>query len=325
VSVAGVIALVVAGGLSAGADVDAVPGPVHAAEASCPDPEAVRSALRRLATPDDPDRLVTATAEAGLAVEDLGDRMRVRVGGRVRTYADAARDCDRRARLAAVFAALVLTPRSAGDASAEAAGDEAGAVPPAPAPAMPAPPVAVAVVAAAAEPPRRRAETRFEAAPALALAPHRGATLVSPLLMLGAAWGSAEWKLVLAAGFAVAPARFSIAATEIGLLRHPLRLSAARTLDLGRLRAGVEAGVVVSVLRVERRGPAPTTAATRAEPGAHAGVELSLPAGRLAVYLALASDWIPRTYAMTLAPEGEVDRTPALWLSGEAGLRLSLH
>ncbi len=317
-SVGAVLALALAGSLPARAQADEPRA--GATEAGCPDPEAVRSALRKLASKDDPDRLVTAAAEAGLVIEDLEDRMRVSVAGRARTYHDAAHDCERRARLAAVFAALVLTPGSADAGEANDAGETAP-VPPPPPPATPVP-VVVAAPSASQQP---RAEIAFDAGPALAIARHRGATLVSPAVMIGAWHGGARWRVGLAAGVPILPATFSIGGTAVSLTRYPLRLSLAASRALGRLRAAAEAGAVLSLLRVERTGPPPGAAATRVEPGVHVGAELLLPAGRLGVYLAVASDWIPRTYPITLDPEGEVDRTPALWFSGEAGLRISFH
>lgn len=315
-SVAVVLALAVAAAVSTGAEQDGAPPP--GAAASCPEPEAVRSALRKLATQDDPDGLVIATADAGLAIEDLGDRMRVRVGGRTRTYADATRDCERRARLAAVFAALVLTPGGADDAGE----DEPAPAPPPPTPPAPAP---VVVVAAPAAPRRGASEVLLEAAPAVAIAPHRGVALVSPAVIVGFGLAGGPWRLSLTAGAPLSPATYSIGTTAIGVSRYPLWIGGARVLELGRLRAAVELALMASVLRVERTGPPPVTAATRAEGGAHVGADLALPIGRVSVYLAVASDWITRTYPITLDPEGEVDRTPWLWFWGEAGLRFSLH
>ena len=56
-------------------------------------------------------RIAATSAPAVLPrVTDLGDRFEVAVAGQVGLYTDANRDCDERARIAAVFIALVLTP-----------------------------------------------------------------------------------------------------------------------------------------------------------------------------------------------------------------------
>ena len=97
----------------------------EARAAACPDRDAVLSALRKLGAREDPEQLGDAAVRAGLELEDLGDRFRVTVGDRARDYGDAERDCPRRARLAAVFCALVLAPDGAGAEAPEAPTDTA--------------------------------------------------------------------------------------------------------------------------------------------------------------------------------------------------------
>ncbi len=308
-------------------------GGAHAAEApgtggapgterveSCPEREAVLAALRKLGARDNPDRVATMAVEAGLELSDLGDGFRVVVGGRARDYDDAGRDCERRARLAAVFAALVLVPEGADGAPGEPPGAPVAAPPP------PAPPKGPEVIVAPAPaPPRARARWEVSAGPMLAIAPHRESTVASAGLAIEIARRAPRWSVAMALAVPVRAADVSIGSTAIRLDRAPLRLVVGRAGGLGAARVAVEAGAVVSLLRVQRTGPPPTIAEIRVEPGAHLGAELSLPARRVSLYVALSSDWIPRTYPITLDPEGEVERTPALWLSGEAGLRFALH
>ena len=320
--------LVIAGGPTA-----AVPDPGGAPlapAAACPAHEAVLAALRKLGARDDPDRLATLALDAELVIADLGSRFRVSVAGRTRDYEDAARDCDRRARLGAVFAALVLAP---GGPTAEASAEAAVSVPPAtPAPATLPPSVPLArpapeVVVSATPPPDSGAWFEVAAAAAMTLAPHRGAGLTSAGVSLGVARRGPTWSLGMTLVVPVTAAALSIGGTAVELARYPLRLVVARTLvAIGRLRATAQAGGVLSMLRVERTGPPPTANTTRFEPGAHAGAELELAADRgLSGFLGFSSDWIPKTHPLTLDPEGEVDRTPALWFSGLAGLRLTFH
>ena len=152
---------------------------------------------------------------------------------------------------------------------------------------------------------------------------HHGATVVSAGLSIGAARRGARWAVGLTFTVRCDPRTFR-SAPRRSSSTLPAALAVGRTTHLGALAAAVEAGAVVSVLRVERTGP-PPTGRRSASSRAHLGGELSFPARRVSFYVAVVSEWIPRTYPMTLDPEGEVDRTPALWLSGEAGLRFSLH
>jgi hypothetical protein len=282
---------------------------------ACPEHEAVLAALHKLGARDDPDRLASMAVEAGLGVDDRGASFRVSVRGQTRDYDDAGRDCDRRARLAAVFAALVLAPDTAGT-SGQAA------------PATPAAPVARAemIVSPASTPPSApSARWELGAGPAIAVAAHRGSALSSPGVAIGARRLAARWDVGLTFTVPMLAANFSIGGAAVQLARYPLRLAVGRAARLGVLRAAAEAGVLLSVLRVERTGPLPTVAETRLEPGAHLGAEVSFPTRRVSLYVAVGSDWIPRTYPLALDPEGAIDRTPALWFSGEAGLRLALH
>jgi hypothetical protein len=309
-------ALLVAGGARAADNPDGgLPGD---RAAPCPEQEAVLAALRKLGARDDPDRVLTLAVEAGLEISDLGSSFRVSVGGRTRNYDDPGRDCERRARLAAVFAALVLAP----DGAANEAHEEAAPTPTPPRAPAPAPAPRRVGAAAPAAP---SAWFELGAGAALALAPHHGSVLTVPGLALGVARRSAKWSVGMTFVVPVLPADFSIGNTSVELARYPVRLVVARALAMGAIQATAEGGCVVSMLRVERTAPPPETTATRFEVGAHLGVELALPVRRVSFFVAASSDWIPWTYPLTLSPEGEIDRTPGVWFSGEAGLRYALH
>ncbi|HZU84559.1 MAG TPA: hypothetical protein VE987_16635, partial [Polyangiaceae bacterium] len=76
---------------------------------------------------------------AGATITDLGDEYVVQVGDRSKRYADPTRDCAGRARVAAVFIALAISPDAA--SPAQQSGTAAPpAPPPPPAPSAPPPP-----------------------------------------------------------------------------------------------------------------------------------------------------------------------------------------
>ena len=93
------------------------------AASTCPTHEAVESALRSLLGPSDVD---AGAAAARISVRDFGNQYLVSVKGNAREYDDDARDCEARARVAAVFAALILSPSNdrALQPDAEAAPEE---------------------------------------------------------------------------------------------------------------------------------------------------------------------------------------------------------
>ncbi|HVJ15856.1 MAG TPA: hypothetical protein VM686_10445, partial [Polyangiaceae bacterium] len=74
----------------------------------CPSPRGLIVELKRL-LPHTHFDSAAADAEAVL-IEDGGDSFSVSVGGETRRFDDASRECAERARLAAVFVALVLDP-----------------------------------------------------------------------------------------------------------------------------------------------------------------------------------------------------------------------
>ena len=181
------------------------------------------------------------------------------------------------------------------------------------------------VAALPPEAPRPAARDALTAGPIVSVAPHRGQAVTAAGLALGASRAFAHASLGLALDVPVLPAGLTIGGTAVRLTRVPLRLVVGRAATRGPVSVAVEAGAVAAVLRVERTAPAPTTGATRVEAGAHIGLQAVFSASRIGFYVAVSSDWIPMTYPITLDPEGEVDRTPAFWLAGEAGLRFAFH
>ena len=93
----------------------------------CPAREAVAAALSPALVHIRPN---VNPLPSDFRLADLGDAFEVSAGGQVQRYADAARDCSQRARVAAVFVALAMNPLSL----------EAPRPPPPPVQAVPVPP-----------------------------------------------------------------------------------------------------------------------------------------------------------------------------------------
>ena len=75
----------------------------------CPTREAVAAALSPALVHIRPN---VDPLPSDFRLADLGDAFEVTAGGQVQRYADAARDCAERARVAAVFVALAMNPLS---------------------------------------------------------------------------------------------------------------------------------------------------------------------------------------------------------------------
>jgi hypothetical protein len=281
---------------------------------ACPDEEAIAKAIASIVPVKDLDRFA---ASARVEVSDLGDTYRVSVNAkgidRSRVYRDVARDCDHRARFAAVFIVLTLMPP---DVLLDALPPPP---PPAPPPPPPAPPSLAVVIA---PPPVHLRRVRLELSFLIDVAPRSGLPLAVALGgELRVAPGPKHLGPVGAIGIAGGSIDFgAVSATELRLpfdlgLRLPLLTRTAFDLvaDVGL------AGAVFHDKATNTAGP---QSGTRLDLGARAGVVVH--AGRLSDRLlgiaGIHAELFPRPYDVTLMPQGTVGHTPAFWMGVTVGL-----
>jgi hypothetical protein len=290
-----------------------VPAPVPApqfvvvASGECPDREAVMAAL----LPALAGRAPRAVPEPP-RVADLGDRFEIAAFGQTRQYADAARDCAERARVAAVFITLALYP-----------------------PTLPSPPPPPPNK----QPPPATPETPESAAPVSA----RWASVAIGARLDGSIGGSASsldgvtsgaelrgafgWRslgLGIAAGI-LAPTEATLSAVTIRQQRFPASLALLLRQPLPRgmeIAAAVGVSLVPFTLRGD--GLAASTPATRLDTGARLAMAIGFPPlGRHAIpFLGLHAEYFPRAYLLEVDPLGEVGSTGRLWLGASAGVAL---
>ncbi|HEY6476285.1 MAG TPA: hypothetical protein VI456_06855 [Polyangia bacterium] len=277
-----------------GADGPAAPTAlVVEAQGSCPSGEAVRAALL--------PALTEAPAAAGRQtprVSDLGDRFQVDAAGQTGAFVDVARDCTERARVAAVFIALALSPPAAPER-----------------PAPPPPP---------AETPRPRqwfelaVEARLDGASV-------GAPAATTLAWGGevrAAVGRGMIGVAATAGL-LAPTDDAFGSVEVRQQRFPLSLSLTLGHDLQRgFRVAADLGLAVVPLTLKGEGLSAVAPATRLDLGARLAVALRLPAlgGRLAPVVGLHADLFPRPYRFSVDPLGDIGSSSGFWLGASLGL-----
>ncbi len=302
-----------------------------AAGGTCPSPRAISRAVQELV-----GRPLVAAGkiEAEIAVEEDGDYFSVSVRNKTRILEDARRDCDKRAREAAVFVALLLAPPDFGPEPASE-----------PAPTTPAVEVdtmlPVAVVAtsspssesarsaalASVEAPTRRSAlhprevtTGTELGVGLLVATsgsERSPALVPGLDLLAVAFLKPQWAVVLE-GTAQLASRFVVADVTIRQLRLPVAV-------LGRLAVGralsLDGGPLVTPtwLRADRLIDADT--ALRLEVGLRGAVEVALPAANSPIFVRLSTDLLLVRPNLELAPQGAVGSTAPFWTSLTAGLK----
>jgi len=277
----------------------------------CPDRAAVRSALSALVGDAQSHADFAESERATLELEDLGDRYRVTVNAQTREYSDPARDCKARAQVAAVFTALVLKPND--PENSESPSD---ATPPqAPVPRWIA---KAAVPAPAQQAPVRRIDVRVGASEAWAFT-GQGAPHAAGVLLRGA---YAPGALGVEVGFALpaSAAQLTVGPARAELLRYPLDLSGRFAFHAGALGVDLEAGAVLSVLRLRNESNGAGPAVTRLEPGARFGAGLRLRELRVSPALGVFCSLIPMRYPLALEPSGVLARTPAAWIGGWVGL-----
>jgi hypothetical protein len=281
---------------------------------TCPDREAIAKAIASIVPAKDLDRFASSST---VEVSDLGETYRVSVNAngveRLRVYRDLARDCEHRARFAAVFIVLTLLPP---DVLLDALPPPP---PPPPVPPPPAPPKPAVVIP---PPPGPAPRLRVELSASIDVAPRSGVPLAVALGgELRVAPGPKRLGPVGALGLAGGSIDFgAVRATELRLpfdlgLRLPLVTRTAFDL-VG------DVGLAGAVFHDRATNTPEPKSGTRLDLGARAGIVAH--AGRLGHRLlgiaGVHGMVFPRTYDVTLTPQGTVGQTPAFWLGATLGL-----
>jgi hypothetical protein len=297
-------------------------------EGECPSAGRIKAELLRLVPPERRGVLEGAR----IVVRDQGDTYRVSVTSEVasaeRRYDNPERECERRARFAAVFSVVTLLPPELGDESGTA--DEPFVSEPTPAkvnvptPSREPTESVAADGAAPHEQDARDAEwgeltVGFGAvlAPESPRSPKmRGTPLYAQALLGGASW----WGFV-AAEF-LPSTSFEFLDVRGELRRTSLYAGVRHWVLRDAVGLGVELGAVGSFDRVRGEGLVSVAEATTTfSVGARGRVAVEYPsAWRLRPYAAGQATWYPAAPALRLAPRGDVAELPTWWLGAEVGL-----
>jgi hypothetical protein len=276
--------------------------PAVAVTGACPGADAVTAALTSALGNEAGRQLAVAPK-----VTDDGDGFSVTALGQTRRYADPARDCDERARAAAVFIALALNPPVL--PLAPESGIQGGA----------APPTAVAAAGAAAAPASQRwldlaVAARFDSGPGAATSAAFG-------FELGAVVGW-RWLGVAATAGILAPSDSTISSVTVRQQRFPLSVAlTARHGISPRLAAAGAMGVALVPFTVRGQSLDPASQSTRLDAGVRLAFALRLLATpRLAPFIGLHAELFPRAYQLDVAQLGTIGSTGRLWVGASAGL-----
>ncbi len=252
-----------------------------------------------------------AGAQTSASVADRGAAYVVAVGDRTKTYADADRNCDQRARIAAAFIALALEPEP---------------VPPEPervAPPAPVAPSAPEDRVPQAAPPPGVPWARLDGVGAFEVSSPLG--LGSPGLGLEIAAGRGAWGAWAACTWiGAATMRLAVAGESLRLERFPCAIGPTARLLTRVLETELKAGLALGAVRAAGEGFATLYSAERLEVGARLAIDAALhlsPDARLEPVAGLEVTYYPVPYHLVRAPGGIVASTPTLWAGLTAGLR----
>ena len=285
----------------------ASPVPV-AVTGACPSAEAVTAALGSALG----NEATTGVADVP-RVSDQGDRFSVAVRGQTRQFVDPARDCDERARAAAVFIALALNPP---------------VVPPAPAPVVrdgAAPQVVVPAPVAPA--PTSTSERWIDVAAAARLDGGTASASSAAIGFEGRAAVGWRWLGVAATAGVLAPTDSQFSSVTVRQQRFPLSVAVTAQHGIGpRLAVAGAVGAALVPLTLRGEGLDGGSQSTRLDAGVRLAVELRIRATpRLAPFVDVHAEIFPRAYQLDVDPLGTVGSTGRLWVGVSAGLSFAVQ
>jgi hypothetical protein len=303
--------------------VDAAPGTERPAtlsvEGTCPDGDAIWTDVRTIVPAGDLSHVTTAKID----VTDLGESYRVRIvgqeGERLRVYRDLGRDCDHRARFAAVFIVLTLLPP---DILLDIRPD--ASPPPPPPPITPKPAAAVRPPPLPAPPPSKRlrldVSVMVDVAPPISGGPS-AAALGGELRF---SWGARAVAPTLGAGLEPRTS-FQVGGLGVDEFRAPFDVGASLVKALDRMTLTGDLGLAGVLFRVSGTDTFDPQSGTRLDLGARLAVALRIgrPSATVAPVVGVHALLLPKPYELTHTPQGALGRLPALWIGATAGISFS--
>jgi hypothetical protein len=291
--------------------------PITTAIGTCPSATATDDAVLSL-IPDDSRGVL---AGIRIEVEDLGTSYRVTVlldGERTerteRVYSDRRRDCDERARFAAVFAALTLMPPQLGERERQET------------PPVRAPKPRVVRRHAPPPPPPPAPLTRIEAG----VMGERSAPIGgdADVALFGgeirAVLGRGDWAAGVALGY-LARSSFDIGGVEANLERVPAAVFGRLRGRAGAIEVDADLGAGATLVRIQSSGLLLNKIQIRPEADVRAGGQLAWDlGGGIAPFVAARLTWVPIPYPIAVAPRREVGSLPHVWLGAMLGVSLAL-
>jgi hypothetical protein len=279
-----------------------IPAPVAPGEGQtigCPAREAVAAALSPALVHIRPN---ADPLPSDFRIVDLGDAFEVTAGGQVQRYADAARDCAERARVAAVFVALAMNPPSL----------EAPRPPRAPPPVNePPPPTPEGIWLSLG------LAGRIDGAAGGGSDATSGATAGGEI---DVAFGRGSFGIEATAG-AMTSTETTVDSVQVKQQRFPCSLAATvHRRPSAHLEVGAALGAALTPFTLHGQGLDTTLPVTRFDAGARLALELKVAGHALTPFANLHLEYFPRTYEIVVAPLGNIGTTAPLQIGFSLGV-----
>ncbi len=272
------------------------------ARGACPAAKTIQRQLKPL-LPHTSVRLVTRPGVLTAAVADEGARFSISVGGAERSIEETARDCVERARISAVFIALVLDPPlvSLARTSARSPVVSEQEVPPG---------------EPTSAPPGYSVTTAVRVSAALGRPGSRDWGL-GPSLGLSV---SGERSELVARGATLSPFKLEFARGTVRLVRIPFDVGYHYLLRGGGFSGYLGLGVAADLLHISGEGFERSLGAVRVGVGASGalGVRYSFDP-TWSGFAEFSGAYFPRPYRLEVEPERLLGKTPRAWLGVTMG------
>jgi hypothetical protein len=258
---------------------------------ACPNPRTLALELGRL-LPQTRFETGSEGATDSVRIDDWGDSFSVNIGEETKRFEDPERECIERARLAAVFVALVLDP------------------------------LIVPSLETKSEPPPidQASAVDLELGPLLWVG---AASTSTNLPRAGGVGGRLRLGRSVAVSLGVAgflPAHLEYENAQVEAVWTPVDLSLRLGQRWGAWELSGELGPIAAWLSIAGQGVQAARSTTRVEVGGRLGASVRFWAsGSNAVFVSAHGAFFPRPYRLELAGYGEVGRTPTLWLGTTVG------
>lgn len=296
-------------------------------DTACPSAAAIWRTLQRMVSADELALAQSRLKAPWAVVHDQGAGYEVRFGDERRRYPGAARDCQKRAQIAAVFIALKLdptrfevepTPAPRSDAEAPSSDTENDPEPesepvsePERLPALPLPNT----------PRSPLRDWRFFGASLLGSVPVDRTDIYGPTLgmLFTGSLGRGALGVALSAGVTL-PTSLQFPDTTVDAVRLPLELTAAFRFGRDPWLFSSEAGLAVDIWRFQGIAP-DADEQWRLMPGAVIKISSGyLGWGRVGPLVALSASAFPQEHRFILGPLGEVGQSNQLWIGAQVGV-----